>query len=45
MIMATAAVVYAEEEESDEEDGQNSMPGFELALALAALGAARLAKS
>jgi hypothetical protein len=57
MIMASAAVVYAEEEEEDGAEGaeenepgegesgeeeENSIPGFELSFAAAALGGARL---
>ena len=52
MIMATATIVYAEEEgaevaeenetEENETGEEESVPGFEIALAAAGLGAARL---
>ena len=55
MIMATATIVYAEEEEEEgaevaeeneteenETGEEESVPGFEIALAAAGLGAARL---
>ena len=50
MIMATATIVYAEEEkegaevaeENETEEEANSVPGFEIAFAAAGLGAARL---
>lgn len=52
MIMATATIVYAEEEEGAEvaeeneteenQTAEESTPGFEIAFAAAGLGAARL---